>query len=165
MKNRVLILCIYVTIWCLLFNNHIHAYLFVWMNLQSCLNDFQRWRCIKLHRRSISHESIRLLQYELKFVNFSRSTVVDEFRKGKVKIHNVKVRFASNLRLEVIKDPARNWRPRRIAEKEVAKGKLRKPSLGKWKGVFVIRNLQLRKRKLQEENCGSPLWKSGKVYP
>ena len=32
LKIRVLILCIYVTIWCLLLNNQVYAYFFVWMN-------------------------------------------------------------------------------------------------------------------------------------
>ena len=41
-------------------------------------------------------------------MNFNRLTVVDEFRKRKVKIHNVKVRFAFDLRSKVRKDPTRN---------------------------------------------------------
>ena len=45
--------------------------------------------------------------------------VVDEFRKRKVNIHNVKVSSASKLRSKVRKEPIRNRQLRIIAEKEV----------------------------------------------
>ena len=98
-----------------------------------------------MHKRLIAHESIRLSQSELKSANFSRSTVVDEFRKRKVKIHKVKVRSASDLRSMVRKDPTRNRWLKRIAEKEVAGRTLWKLIMENWQGVSVIRNPKLRK--------------------
>ena len=73
-------------------------------------------------------------------MNFNKSMVVDEFHKIKAKIHNFKVRSASDLRSKARKDPSRNQRIIRVAEKEVVGGKLQKPIFGKV--GRHIRNLQ-----------------------
>ena len=67
-------------------------------------------------------------------VKFSRLTVVVNFRKRKVKIHKVKVRPAYDLRSMVRKEPAKDRRLRRVAEKEVRKENCGIQPLEKWEG-------------------------------